>query len=97
MTLKDERQWTIVDPLQRDGFETSQGYLIPGQGGYITTKNADLAQEIREREPHAIVTEHVPMRGGKATRFQITVPSVGIFADKKYWFEMRGENGESKP
>ncbi len=68
--LKDERVYTIVDPLQHDGFETSRGYLEPGEGGYIRTHDPDLAKEIQEREPWALVTEHEASNGGRAVRGQ---------------------------
>lgn len=68
--LKEGRQWTIVDPMQHDAFETSLGVLKPNQAGYITTKSEALAQEIKQREPWALVTEHEPLVGGRAVRGQ---------------------------
>lgn len=100
--LATPRQFTIVDPLQHDAFVTSKGVLQPSANGYITTRNAELAAEIKEREPHAIVTEHETPQGGLGKRgggkmggSMITVPSVGIFADKKYWFELRDEKKQN--
>lgn len=94
--LATPRQFTIVDPLQHDGFYTSRGYLAPGEGGYITTRDPELAAEIKEREPHALVTEHETPAGGLGRRgggkmggSMITVPSCGYLANKQYWFEKR--------
>jgi hypothetical protein len=68
--LKEERTWTCVDPLQHDAFETSLGVLKPNEGGYIVTHDEELANEIKAREPWALVTEHEPMVGGRAVRGQ---------------------------
>ncbi len=76
--LKSNTQFTIVDPLHHDGFETSRGYLAPGEGGYIRTRDPELAKEIKEREPWALVTEHEPLTGirGVRGRAMIVVPEL---------------------
>ncbi len=68
--LAEDRVFTIVDPLQHDGFETSRGYLEPGEGGYIRTRDPELAREIKQREPHALIAEHEVEAGGQALRGQ---------------------------
>jgi hypothetical protein len=96
--LAPPKMFTIVDPLHHDDFVTSRGTLKAGEGGYITTRDRDLAQEIQQREPWAIVTEHEVPTGGaghhggtKRGGSVLYIPAIGIWADKKYWFEIRDE------
>lgn len=95
--LSDDRVFTIVDPLQYDGFDTSRGYLKPDKHGYIRTRDRDLAQEIQAREPHAIVTEHERETGGMGKRGGgkrggAMLPAIDVpWTRKKYWFELRDE------
>lgn len=93
--LKDDRQFTIVDPLQHDGFETSQGFLESGEGGYIRTRDAELANEIQEREPWAIVTEHEPLTGGCGARGRAMMVVPELPWKGKLATEEKQENGNN--
>lgn len=86
-----------VDVLDKPGVETSRGY-IPTHNGLISDVHPELAAEIAEKNPLAIVTEHGRIAGeqgirggGKMGGSMITVPACGYFANKKYWFELRDE------
>jgi hypothetical protein len=61
--LKDTRQFTCIDPMQHDPFVTSRGVIPVDEGGIAVVHDAELAKEIKEREPHAIVVEHGPFKG----------------------------------
>ncbi len=67
--LRDTRAFTCIDVLQHDAFQTSRGVIPVDEGGIAVIHDAELAQEIKEREPHAIVVEHEPFKG-QGTRGQ---------------------------
>lgn len=71
--LREDVCYTIVDPLQHDAFESSLGTLQTDAGGYIRTRNKDLMQELRQREPWLCIAEHEVEAGGKALRGQSIV------------------------
>ena len=97
--LRDDRVFTIMDTLSdRTHYNTSQGVLTTDRNGDLRTTNAELAAEIKETVPGALVVEHEKPVGGQGKRgggkmggSMVIAPSVGIFADKKYWFELRDE------
>ncbi len=66
--LADDRVYSIVDPQQHDDFVTSRGVLQADEGGWIRTRDKDLAQEIKAREPWAIVVEHEREAANRAMR-----------------------------
>ena len=67
--LKDTKFYTCIDPMAHDPFITSRGVIPVDDGGIAVIHDESLAQEIREREPHAIVVEHEPFKG-QGTRGQ---------------------------
>jgi hypothetical protein len=70
--LAHKTNYTIVDPLHHDDFQTSEGTLRADEGGYIRlpgdARGRALAQEIQQREPWALVTEHEQIAAGKRLR-----------------------------
>lgn len=85
--LRENREFLITDPLHNNDFPTSQGVLKVDRDGYIRTHKRDLAQEIKAREPWAIVTEHCGFYGGQRTR-PVTITVNGIGNGKKSDAEM---------
>ena len=82
--LKDTRTWTITDPLQHDDFETSRGTLKVSPGGHAMIHDEQLAKEIEEREPWALVTEHEPFRGtGLRGQSMMVVPELPWKKEKR--------------
>ncbi len=78
MPLPSDRKYMITDPLRpHEGFETERvGDVTPGPTNYIRTDKDDLAKEIKQRRPWALVTPFEDNHGGRATRTQMVVPEL---------------------
>ena len=75
--LKDQTLFTCIDPMAHDPFYTSRGVIPVDQGGAAIIHDRELAAEIKEREPHAIVVEHEPFKGqGLRSQGMMVVPAL---------------------
>jgi len=67
----------IYDPLQPNKpIETERKELKPGVSGFGKTADAQLAKEVKQRRPWAIVREYEDNNYGKATRPTFTMPAM---------------------
>lgn len=73
MAIQDTpTRWTIVDPMgtryEPKVTESAGVIAATDEAGYFTTHRREVAQELQERYPHMLVTEHEAPTGAQRTR-----------------------------
>ena len=71
--------YTCIDTLQPDAPKVTEsaGVITGDAAGYFTTSRPEVAQELKAKYPHMIVTPHEQQTNGRATRaISWTVPDL---------------------
>lgn len=71
--LPEQRTWDCIDPLRPyDPVETERVGTIEqmDMSGGFQTRKPELAQELKQRYPWMLVTEHEPQTGGQSVMGQ---------------------------
>lgn len=92
----EDSMFVCVDPMgtRLEPKETESAGVVEGRrdNGYFTTHRREVAEELRQRYPHMLVTETARQTGGRAARAVTwTVPE---FAWKKAKAKEATDGGE---